>query len=168
MTMNRAERRAQQSQAKKAVQEVKRTAARLQAGPAGPWHKMTDEEFNTAMDRSLALQSAHRGVIGTRGPLLSQVDRAWYNNHYEVMARSFDCEYGRCDHFWIKRVDGKAVSSWSDKQRIKDELAERGGERTAVEVFPPTSEIFDQANWYHLWVYPVGFEIPFTLARSRL
>ena len=45
-------------------------------------------------------------------------------------------------------------------QRIKDEIA--GQDATAVEVYPPHSEIVDQADMYHLWVLPEP--LPFSLA----
>ncbi len=35
----------------------------------------------------------------------------------------------------------------------------------AIEVFPPVSELIDEANAYHLWVFPPGTLLPFTLAR---
>jgi hypothetical protein len=58
------------------------------------------------------------------------------------------------------------VRSWADMQRIKNELV--GPERVAVEVFPPVSELVDQANIAHLWVLPEGFALPFSLkAGSR-
>lgn len=49
--------------------------------------------------------------------------------------------------------------TWPEMQRIKDEIA--GTDATAVEVYPPQSEIIDQANMYHLWVLPAP--LPFSL-----
>jgi hypothetical protein len=46
-------------------------------------------------------------------------------------------------------------------QRIKDTLA--GPDRAAVEVYPPASEVVDQANMYHLWVLPPGARLCFGL-----
>lgn len=40
--------------------------------------------------------------------------------------------------------------TWYEMQRIKDELA--GAEATAVEVYPPRSEIVDGADMFHIWV----------------
>jgi hypothetical protein len=42
--------------------------------------------------------------------------------------------------------------TWPEMQRIKDELA--GSDATAVEVYPPQSEIIDEADMYHIWVLP--------------
>jgi hypothetical protein len=50
--------------------------------------------------------------------------------------------------------------SWREMQRIKDELA--GCASTAVEVYPPATEIVDQADMFHIWV--LTERLPFTLA----
>ena len=50
---------------------------------------------------------------------------------------------------------------WRDKQRIKNELF--GEDRTAVEVMPPTDELVDAADMYHMWILPAGFHMPFGL-----
>ena len=49
--------------------------------------------------------------------------------------------------------------TWPEAQRIKNELA--GSDATAVEVYPPQSEVVDQADMYHLWVLPG--RLPFSL-----
>lgn len=53
--------------------------------------------------------------------------------------------------------------TWHEAQRIKDEIA--GEDATAVEVYPPRSEIVDDANMYHLWVVTVP--LPFSLANRE-
>jgi hypothetical protein len=65
-------------------------------------------------------------------------------------------------HIVIRRHDGAPVHSWTDFQRIKNELY--GKERQAIEVYPPESELVDARNLYHLWVLPEGVTLPFTLA----
>ncbi len=48
---------------------------------------------------------------------------------------------------------------WDDMQQIK---AEAGyGDRTAVEIYPPDSEIVNVANMRHLWVMPAGRFVKF-------
>lgn len=42
--------------------------------------------------------------------------------------------------------------SWHEMQRIKDDLA--GHDATAVEVYPPRSQIVDEADMFHIWVLP--------------
>lgn len=91
---------------------------------------------------------------------------AYLNNRYSVQISDEATDWGLVVHLWIQRHDGDMVRSWADMQRIKNELM--GPERVAVEVFPPVSELVDQANIAHLWVLPEGFVLPFSLkAGSR-
>lgn len=52
-----------------------------------------------------------------------------------------------------------ARPSWWEAMRIKNDLA--GANATAVEVYPPMSEVVDDADMYHLWVLPTA--LPFSL-----
>ena len=72
---------------------------------------------------------------------------------------------GAITHLWIRRHDGEMPRSWSDMQRIKNEVC--GADRTGVEVFPPQDELVDQANMAHLWVYPADYVMPFSLRGGR-
>lgn len=92
---------------------------------------------------------------------LRDVVRTWIGGKYSVQVKLVACDWGLVEHFMVRRHDGAPVSSWADKQRIKDELA--GPERVAVEVFPPRSRLVDDANMYHLWILPEGFVMPFGL-----
>ena len=83
------------------------------------------------------------------------------NNRYSVQISDEATDWGLVVHLWIRRHDGEMVRSWADMQRIKNELV--GPERIAVEVFPPASELVDQANIAHVWVMPEGFTLPFSL-----
>jgi len=92
-------------------------------------------------------------------------DTAWSlytNDLFIVTIVPFICEWGPCQHV-VMRLKPEAVPlsglTWAAKQRVKDELV--GAERVAVEVFPPKSELVDQADAYHLWVLPEGFKLPF-------
>ena len=49
--------------------------------------------------------------------------------------------------------------TWREMQRIKDELA--GCDKTAVEVYPPATQIVDEADMFHIWV--VTAPLPFGL-----
>lgn len=84
------------------------------------------------------------------------------NDLFIVTAVSFYCDYGWCIHL-VMRLKPEAAPlsglTWASKQRIKNELI--GAQRMAVEVFPPASELVDQADAYHLWVLPDGFRLPF-------
>lgn len=86
----------------------------------------------------------------------------YVNNRYSVQLSLVDTEVGEVTHLWIRAHDGSMPRSWSDMQRIKNDLG-GGPERVAVEVFPPASELIDSANMAHLWVYPAGFTLPFRL-----
>jgi hypothetical protein len=70
------------------------------------------------------------------------------------------------DHLWIRRHDGKMTNSWSELQRIKNELTH--SERTAVQVYPKESQLVDEANMAHLWVYPENYNLPFRLLGSQI
>lgn len=52
---------------------------------------------------------------------------------------------------------------WWEAQRIKNEIC--GHEATAVEVYPPQSEVVDDANAYHLWTVD---RLPFTIFSRSL
>jgi hypothetical protein len=83
------------------------------------------------------------------------------NSKYTVfLCQPSRTAWGLVDRLMIRRHDG-GEPSWRDKQRIKNELL--GPERAAVEVFPPTSELMDEANIYHLWAIPEGTHLPFGL-----
>jgi len=68
------------------------------------------------------------------------------------------------DHMWIrtKGREGKANISWSEKQRIKQIFFP---DQFALEVFPPNEALVDNANIYHLYVFPIGYDMEFGLHR---
>ena len=71
-------------------------------------------------------------------------------NIYAVMARTIDTEYGQIKHAAIRNIESTDIS-WSEKQRIKNELF--GEEVQAIEFFPKQSDLVDEANMYHLWIF---------------
>lgn len=89
-----------------------------------------------------------------------EMDRAYQNGKYAVMVRTIDTPFGKVDHACIRNVPNTDIP-WAEKQKIKNELF--GKERVAVEVFPKESELVDEANMYHLWVFPEGYSLPFGL-----
>lgn len=89
--------------------------------------------------------------------------RACLNHVYSVMFFEKPSAWGLIDHLMIRRHDEGTYVPWADKQRIKDELL--GPDRVAVEVYPVRADLVDDANIYHLWVLPAGFELPFGLHR---
>ena len=86
----------------------------------------------------------------------------YQNDVFIVTLVTFHCDWGSCIHV-VMRLKPDALPlhglTWAAKQRIKDELVGTG--RVAVEVFPPASELVDQADAFHLWVLPEGFKLPF-------
>lgn len=125
----------------------------------------------TRIRRDLIQQERRRRRLGKWGPWehvrlpaapgrgwLSEVTVAHRNKVFAVLER---------------RVEGAvhlAVSSlsedrptWWEMQRIKNELV--GEDATAVEVYPPQSEVVDGADMFHLWV--LDGPLPFTLSTTR-
>jgi hypothetical protein len=83
------------------------------------------------------------------------------NNIYSVQFVEERTGWGNVIRLLIRRHDTKTTVSWAHKQRIKNELI--GEEATAVEVFPPESKLFDEANIYHLWIIPDQIKLPIVL-----
>ncbi len=81
---------------------------------------------------------------------------AWCNDRFAVQlfeAKGFQ---------WLsirKHVDGATPPTWAELQRIKDELI--GPEREAAQVHPRASELVDDADMYHLWLFPADESCPF-------
>ena len=99
-------------------------------------------------------------------PKLTNVVEKWrrecsLNNRYSVQVSDYSSAWGNIVHLWIRRHDGAMPNSWSDMQRVKNELI--GLDRVAVEIFPPQDDLVDQANMAHIWVLPEDFVLPFTL-----
>ena len=65
------------------------------------------------------------------------------------------------DHLMVRRHDDEPIRSWSDMQRIKNELVSKN--RVGIEIYPTENDKIDRANVYHLWVMPEGFKFPFSL-----
>lgn len=85
---------------------------------------------------------------------------AWCNDHFAVQLFELDGLQ------WLsvsKHTEGTSPLTWAELQRIKSELV--GPEREAVQVFPRESELVDQAEMYHLWLYPAGERCPFNFTR---
>ena len=89
------------------------------------------------------------------------LEKFFQNALYSVQLHRKPSEWGEIILLMVRRNDEAPVRSWSDMQRIKNEIV--GTERVAVEVYPAESDLVDQANMYHLWVLPEGFKLPFGL-----
>lgn len=82
---------------------------------------------------------------------------AYANRVFAVQMSLEPCSIGDVIHLWIMRADHEPIL-WRDGQRIKNELI--GPERTAIEIYPPESQLVDSANMYHLFVLPEGYKLP--------
>ena len=84
----------------------------------------------------------------------------WRNDEYLVQITSAEaagCAPHGTQILWLRiyRHDGAVIANhWQTLQQIKNELI--GPEATAVEFYPPESELKDGENSYHLWVLPAG------------
>ena len=91
---------------------------------------------------------------------LREVRWAWANDLYAILCRPVHTEIGDVIHCSI-RTASNLEPPWRDKQRIKNELF--GEDRVAVEVMPAASKLVDEADMYHMWVLPEGYQMPFCL-----
>lgn len=83
-----------------------------------------------------------------------------YAQKYCVMVRTIQIEGLSIEHACIRNQESTDIP-WAEKQRIKNEIF--GKERVAIEYFPPESKLVDEANMYHIWVYPKEYTMPFGL-----
>jgi len=92
------------------------------------------------------------------------LDRCYrLDRKYIVMTRLIKTDIGVVEHFCIRNKDNTDIS-WSEKQKIKNDIA--GRKRTAIEVFPREDRLIDEAGMYHLWVLPENYELPFGLHKN--
>jgi hypothetical protein len=61
-------------------------------------------------------------------------------------------------HLSITRLDQAPIHDWGALQRIKNIIV--GPEFEAIEVYPAESRKVDMGNNYHLWVFPLGYQVP--------
>lgn len=84
--------------------------------------------------------------------LFIDAEQIWQNDTYLVgLWRCRETFDGRkVIRLSIKRRDKKPLTSWSDKQDIKNQVV--GKEHEAIELYPAESRRVDQSHQYHLWV----------------
>lgn len=135
----------------------KQEAARRALKPRGPWLPVSkgDRVVYTGTD-------IDRSEIQKRIP--PNCLASWTNNRcFVIHWASLETVVGIVDHFTIQGHNAGTLIGWSEMQSAKDDLAIDGRDRVGVQVFPKSSLIHDLENVYHLWVYPVGFDLPFAL-----
>ena len=94
-----------------------------------------------------------RGTIGKGWS--GDFTKAHKNKVFSVLDRTLS---NGVRHLAIASLSG-IRPGWWEMQRIKDELA--GSDSTAVEVYPPSTEVIDQADMFHIWV--LEGSLPFSL-----
>jgi len=94
------------------------------------------------------------GQINTGG-WASQCRRIYKNRVFAVLERPAEAGV---THLGVSSLSG-IRPTWPEMQRIKDELA--GMDATAIEVYPPNSQIVDGADMFHIWV--LRGKLPFGL-----
>lgn len=83
----------------------------------------------------------------------AEIRRAHRNWVFSVLERRTN----GATHFAISSLSG-VRPTFHEMQRIKNELA--GADATGIEVYPPQSELVDEADMFHLWIVPA---LPFTI-----
>lgn len=111
---------------------------RRKSGNWGPWETLHFPPGLAGQDWAACFTTAHKNLV------FSVLDRM---------------DYSGARHLAVASLSG-IRPTWHEMQRIKDELA--GTEATAVEVYPPHSELVDAADMFHIWV--VQGRLPFSLA----
>lgn len=112
------------------------------SGKWGDWEKITFPRGSAGRHWAAEFQTAYRNKV------------------FSVLVRSVsDGTGGAVVHLAISSLSG-IRPSWWEAQRIKDGIC--GPEATAVEIYPPRSEVVDGADMYHLWALPSP--LPFGLA----
>ena len=120
------------------------------------WGDWREEDINSQRFKDCLAKASGR-AHGNR----SNCKAFWFNNIYSVQFYEHYTSWGEVTQILVRRHDGTAKVPWRHLQRIKNELV--GPERVGVEVFPANSNLVDQANCFHIWVLPEGFELPFGL-----
>lgn len=94
-------------------------------------------------------------------PALGNVTAVYTNSIYAVFVAEHATEWGLVRQLMVRRFDEAPIRSWSDMQRIKNEIA--GEDATGVEVYPAQDAVHDSANMYHIWILPSSVRLPFGL-----
>jgi hypothetical protein len=98
----------------------------------------------------------------------------WVNSRYQVdVTRDFANGFNGTGEklegmIWlsIKNRDRTARHDWREFQRIKNELV--GEEREAIEIYPAESRLNDEADQFHLYVFPEEIQIPIGYFERRV
>lgn len=86
-----------------------------------------------------------------KGLNIDQWDNVFQNNKFIVfVSNNIERKGRKYTRVMVRRSDSKAIYSWQDLFKIKNELF--GEETEAIQFFPPKSELVDSANLYWFWI----------------
>jgi hypothetical protein len=117
-------------------------AKNREAGTWGEWETLTFPRGSVGKTWAADFTTAHKNKV------FSVLDRTLANG---------------VRHLAVSSLSG-IRPGWREMQRIKDDLA--GCDKTAVEVYPPATEIVDQADMFHIWVLTAPLD--FSLSERRI
>lgn len=124
----------------------------LLSGPAEPGERWTPPRRATgALDRSGAPVQHDKHA------------EHWGNDLYSFIVRRLP---GGIIALSYHRRDRKAVRDWRHEQAMKDAFI--GPEGWAVMTYPPSSQLVDTSNEYHLTLFPAAQPCPFSFSDTRL
>jgi hypothetical protein len=110
-------------------------ARNRESGMWGNWETITFPKGSVGNGWSYDFQTAHKNKV------------------FSVLDRTLD---NGVRHLAVASLSG-IRPTWYEMQRIKDELG--GSEKTAIEVYPPATQIVDGADMFHIWILtePLAF-----------
>jgi hypothetical protein len=109
---------------------LKREERARKTGEWGEWEKITFPRGTVGSGWSRDFDTAHRNLV------FSVLDRTLPSGVRHLAVSSLSQER----------------PTWWEMQRIKNELA--GPTLTAVEVYPPQTQVVDGADMFHIWILP--------------
>ena len=107
---------------------LRREERARRSGEWGEWETLSFPRGSAGRSWAAEFTTAHRNVV------FSVLDRVLANG---------------VRHLAVSSLSG-IRPTWPEMQRIKNELA--GPTSTAVEVYPPDSQVMDEADMFHIWV----------------
>ena len=131
-------------------------------------HKPIKERIKLLMDRGMTRADAKSYIKFTK------CEEYYQNDKYLVsVKRGSDADFfvmlneflGKCDYLSIKRHDKEPCHDWRDFQDIKNQLC--GFDREGMEIYPREERMVDEANQYHMIVFPKDYIIPFGFNPSK-
>lgn len=130
-----------------------------------PFFELSADELLARVRKARARASKALSLAGCSYLQIHFAKRLFVNNRYTVFWHERELGPSPWGASIVRlaclRADGAAKHEWADLQRIKNEIVGPGAR--AVEVYPPRSELIDDANLYHLWVWPHDVPCPFDL-----